>query len=185
MSKPIREVTDAKVLSALSHPLRGRLLDILKVDGPATASTLAERTDQAVGNISHHLKVLAQCELIAEAPELAKDRRERWWRTVPARIRWSSSTFANDASAEAVARAASSRSLEKHFELARAALLADDEDDQSFATDTWLRMTPDELMQLSEQIVEVVHQWADRKIPDDGKERHPTYFFAHGFPAQP
>lgn len=185
MSKPTRDVTDAKVLSALSHPLRGRLLDILKVDGPATASTLAERTDQAVGNISHHLKVLAQCELIAEAPELAKDRRERWWRTIPMRIRWSSDSFAHDASAEAVARAASSRNLEKHFELARAALMADDKDEESFATDTWLRLSADELRQLSEQIVAVVHQWADREIPDDGEDRRPSYFFAHGFPAQP
>ncbi|MGI8880373.1 MAG: ArsR/SmtB family transcription factor [Jatrophihabitans sp.] len=185
MSKPTRDVTDAKVLSALSHPLRSRLLDILKVDGPATASTLAERTDQAVGNISHHLKVLAQCELIAEAPELAKDRRERWWRTIPMRIRWSSESFVDDASAEAVARAASSRNLEKHFELARAALMAEEEDDQTFSTDTWLRMTSEELVQLSEQIVAVVQQWADRDLPDDGQERRPSYFFAHGFPAQP
>ncbi len=46
------------MLAAMTHPLRRRLLTLLKVDGPAMASTLAERTGQAVGNISHHLRVL-------------------------------------------------------------------------------------------------------------------------------
>jgi DNA-binding MarR family transcriptional regulator len=53
---------------------------LLRVHGPSTASAIAERTGQAVGNVSHHLKVLAVGDLIEKAPELAKDRRERWWR---------------------------------------------------------------------------------------------------------
>ena len=59
-----RQITDSRVLAAMSHPLRRRLLDALSLDGPATASTLAEATGQAVGNISHHLKVLATAGLI-------------------------------------------------------------------------------------------------------------------------
>ena len=85
----IRQITDSRVLAAMSHPLRRRLLDILRVDGPATASLLAQRTDQAVGNISHHLKTLVAGDLVREAPELARDRRERWWRLVNAGVRWS------------------------------------------------------------------------------------------------
>lgn len=48
------------------------MLDALTVDGPSTASMLAKRTGQAVGNASHHLKVLAGAGLVEEAPELAK-----------------------------------------------------------------------------------------------------------------
>ena len=47
---------------------------------PSTVGMLAERTDQAAANVSHHLKVLAAADLVTEAPELARDRRERWWR---------------------------------------------------------------------------------------------------------
>src|SRR5689334_24399850 len=53
-------------------------------------SSLAERTDQHVGNVSHHIRALAEVGLVEEAPELAKDRRERWWRLVARSLRWRS-----------------------------------------------------------------------------------------------
>jgi DNA-binding transcriptional ArsR family regulator len=71
---------EARVLSAMSHPVRRRLLQVLTEHGPSTASQLAARTGQAVANVSHHVRVLASCRLVEEAPELARDRRERWWR---------------------------------------------------------------------------------------------------------
>ena len=76
----VRVVTEAKALSAMANPFRSRMMDALKVDGPSTASMLAQRTGQAVGSASHHLKVLAEAGLVEEAPDLARDRRERWWR---------------------------------------------------------------------------------------------------------
>ena len=75
MYRPL--MTDARVLTAMAHPLRRRLLDVLRVHGPGTASVLAERTAQAVGNVSHHMRILAEAGLVEEAPELARDRRER------------------------------------------------------------------------------------------------------------
>ncbi len=55
---------------------------VLTLKGPAVVGTLPEATDQAVGNVSDHLRVLASAELIEETPELARNRRERWWRLV-------------------------------------------------------------------------------------------------------
>jgi DNA-binding transcriptional ArsR family regulator len=66
------DIKDAAVLKAIAHPLRRRLLDVLRVDGPSMPSVLARATDQAVANISHHLRVLADAGLIAEAPERAQ-----------------------------------------------------------------------------------------------------------------
>src|SRR6476620_10809103 len=94
--RDVRVLTEAKALSALAHPLRARIIDALKVDGPSTASQLASRTGQAVGSASHHLKVLAESGLVVEAPELARDRRERWWRLVDPGTRWSRADFADD-----------------------------------------------------------------------------------------
>ncbi|MEO8889898.1 MAG: helix-turn-helix domain-containing protein [Jatrophihabitantaceae bacterium] len=184
-----RQITDARVLSALAHPLRTRLLELFSVDGPATASMLAERTGQAVGNISHHLHVLAKCELIVEAPELARDRRERWWTRPATAIAWSSKDFADDAASEALALTASSINLDRHERHARAWLEVGTEERASwgegpFSTDTWARLTPGELAQCGAEIREVLRRWADDR-PDDGQERASVFLVARGTPARP
>lgn len=115
----VRQISDSRVLAAFTHPVRRRLLDVLKVDGAATVGLLAERTGQAVGNVSHHLKVLAGAGLVEEAPELARDRRERWWRPTSASLRWARADFEDDPVAEAVADAAGSLQLERQAGLVR------------------------------------------------------------------
>ena len=47
--RDVRQVTDSRVLAAMSHPLRRRLLDVLAVYGPQPVGALAERTGQAPG----------------------------------------------------------------------------------------------------------------------------------------
>lgn len=185
-----RQITDSRVLAALAHPLRRRLMDALAVDGPATASMLAELTGQAVGNISHHLHTLAASELIVEAPELAKDRRERWWRQASAGFRWTSSDFADDSTGEAIARAASSLNLERQVQHVRDWASAGSEDrawwrEGPFATGTWMHLTAPELEQLGREVIELLDRWGKRELPDDGAERRTVFAFAHGIPARP
>ncbi|MEV4657480.1 metalloregulator ArsR/SmtB family transcription factor [Micromonospora sp. NPDC049301] len=189
-SPDVRQVTDSRVLAAMAHPLRRRLMDVLKVHGPSTVGMLAEHTDQAPANVSHHLKVLAAGELVAEAPELARDRRERWWRLVTRGVRWSNTDFDADPAARAVADAATSLNLDRHVALARAWHGADEAaqaawDDGPFSTDRWLHLTPDELAELSREMIDLLARWADREVPDDGRDRHPVFVFAHGVPARP
>jgi DNA-binding transcriptional ArsR family regulator len=186
----VRQVTDSKALAAMSHPLRRRLIDMLKVHGPATASMLAERTGQAVGNVSHHLQVLAAGTLIEPAPELARDRRERWWRLRSAGLRWSTSDFGDDPAGEAVASAAQSLNLDHHTGLVRAWFAASEAErkawgDGPFSTDKWLRLTPAELAELGAEVIELLARWSRRDIPDDGRQRDPVFVFAFGVPAQP
>ena len=179
---------DAEVLRAMAHPLRRRLLDVLRVDGPGTASALAAATGSAVGNVSHHLKVLAGAGLVAEAPELARDRRERWWRLAVDRLQWSTTDFAEDPAAAAAGVAAESLGLARQIELVRAwaqdpAAHTAPWGDAAFATDSWLRLTPEELSALSRELLAVVDRWRER--PDDGQERRPVFLLARGFPARP
>jgi DNA-binding transcriptional ArsR family regulator len=187
-----RQITDSRVLAALSHPLRRRLLDILRVGGPATVSVLAERTGQAVGNVSHHMKVLATADLVAEAPDLARDRRERWWQVDSPGIRWRSDDFRGDPTTEAVVRAAESLNLERQVSLVRAWQAAGDEERAAwptgpFATDKWLRLTPAELEELSREVIDLFQRWQERAgaAAADGLERQPVFVFAHGVPGQP
>jgi len=188
MTDETRRITDSRTLAALTHPVRRRLLDVLKVDGPATASMLAERTGQAVGNVSHHLHTLAACDLVAEAPELARDRRERWWRLAVRATRWESKDFGGDAASEAIELAASSHGLDRQVGFVRAYLAAGDHDawpTGPFSTDTWLRVTDAELAEFAAEVIDLYRRWGDRELPDDGQERHPVFAFARAVPAQP
>lgn len=187
----MQTLTEARALSALAHPLRSRILDVLSVDGPATASVLAARTDQAVGNISHHLKILAAARLVEEAPELARDRRERWWRLSSPGTRWSTADLADDPAALDASLAAERLALTRQHERARAWLDEGRPDDvwadAAFASQWWFRLTPEELRTLSSELLAVLERWKDRESDADREdaEQRPVLVYARGFPAQP
>lgn len=185
----VPRVTDSRVLAAMSHPLRRRLLDVLRVHGPATASALAGRTGQAVANISHHVRVLGAAGLIVEAPELARDRRERWWRLAAPAIAWAIGDFDGDPAGQMVASAAASLSLDRQASLVRAWHAVREErpawNGAAFSVDKWLHLSPAELTELEQEILAVLSRWERRDLPDDGQAREPVFLFAHGVPAQP
>lgn len=181
---------DAKTLAAMAHPVRRRLLRQLSVNGPATASMLAERTDQLVGNVSHHLKVLAECGLIEEAPELAQDKRSRWWRSVRMTLSWSMPDANADAAEYAVATAAESVNLDQHMAWVRDWIGARDSyskhwSEASAATDGWSHATPEELADLTGELIGVITRFCSRDIPEDGRHREPVFVFAHAAPGRP
>ncbi|MCX4744328.1 helix-turn-helix domain-containing protein [Kitasatospora sp. NBC_01287] len=74
---------DARNLRGIAHPLRVRILGILRTDGPATASMLARRLDVNTGATSYHLRQLAEHGFITEVPARGA-RRERWWQAAHA-----------------------------------------------------------------------------------------------------
>ncbi|MEU3959799.1 helix-turn-helix domain-containing protein [Streptomyces buecherae] len=82
---------DAAALKALTHPLRIRLLGLLRQDGPATASELAVRTGESSASTSYHLRVLAKYAFVAEAEH--RDGRERRWRAVHAVTSWNNTAM--------------------------------------------------------------------------------------------
>lgn len=78
---PTRIVPDVVAVRALAHPVRTRMLGLLRLDGPATATQLALRLDLNSGAASYHLRQLEQHGFIAEDTERGT-KRERWWRAV-------------------------------------------------------------------------------------------------------
>ncbi|MFE7507703.1 ArsR/SmtB family transcription factor [Promicromonospora sp. NPDC057488] len=66
-------------VQALAHPIRFALLRLLREDGPATASGLAQRVGHSSGVTSYHLRTLADAGLVVEDEELG-NRRDRWWK---------------------------------------------------------------------------------------------------------
>lgn len=71
------------MLKAMANPLRRRIFATLAAMDAARAADLAGRLEVPANSLSFHLRVLAEAGLIEEAPELAKDRRDRVWRVMP------------------------------------------------------------------------------------------------------
>ena len=72
---------DPRSLRGLAHPLRMRLLGMLREDGPATASGLAARIGESSGATSYHLRQLAAYGFVVDDPDRGTAR-ERWWKAV-------------------------------------------------------------------------------------------------------
>jgi DNA-binding transcriptional ArsR family regulator len=72
-------VPTPRQLRALTHPVRLRMLGILRMEGPKTATSLAQRLGLNTGATSYHLRQLADHGFIEDDAERGTGR-ERWWR---------------------------------------------------------------------------------------------------------
>ncbi len=89
----------ATAIRVLAHPLRSRLLSALRLDGPATATGLAERLETNTGATSYHLRKLASVGLVEETGEGRG--RERWWRPTTEMHDWTDDAIEGDPDAKA------------------------------------------------------------------------------------
>lgn len=65
-------------LRALAHPVRLRMLGLLRLEGPATATVLATRLGLNTGATSYHLRQLAAHGFVVDDEDRGNGR-ERWW----------------------------------------------------------------------------------------------------------
>lgn len=72
-------ITDPQRVRALAHPLRLELLDVLKIEGEATATRCAELTSESVASCSFHLRMLAKYGFVEEVER--PGRQKPWRRT--------------------------------------------------------------------------------------------------------
>ena len=68
-----------QALKALTHPVRLRMLGLLRLEGPATATQLAARLGLNTGATSYHLRQLAQHGFVVDDEERG-NARDRWWK---------------------------------------------------------------------------------------------------------
>jgi DNA-binding transcriptional ArsR family regulator len=182
MSPRLRNIDDAQVLRAMAHPLRLRLIGSLRKEGPATASELGRRLGESSGATSYHLRILDKYGFVED--DAARNRgRERWWRAVDEGMEWSLDT---DDPGMIEADRALGRQLVSEY--ARWLRRWNDELPEwnrtwraaSNSTDQWFELTPDELRQLSDEVLAVLERYSDRRVPGDGTERAIVLF--HAFP---
>jgi DNA-binding transcriptional ArsR family regulator len=63
----LRQVTDARTMRALAHPVRIALLEMLSLEGAMTATEVGERISESPTTCSFHLRQLAKYGFVEEA----------------------------------------------------------------------------------------------------------------------
>lgn len=166
-------VLDARTLRALAHPVRMRLIGLLRKHGPSTATRLAERLGVNSGTASYHLRQLGGAGLVEEDSERG-NARERWWRSVHRRT-WLNDPGLADREPEAtlaylqsVAAAYTTRTQRALDELQTMPRVWRDTFDMS---DWVLRLTPEEASSLYEEVRGVVGRY--RQDTPDGAASAP------------
>ncbi|WP_157252880.1 winged helix-turn-helix domain-containing protein [Nonomuraea typhae] len=179
---------DAAALKALTHPLRIRLLTLLRQDGPATASELAARTGGTSASTSYHLRVLAKYAFVAEAEH--RDRRERRWRAAHLVTSWSNKAMDAGPQSRAFVGFARRRQIE-HLEtsLARheadlaAGRLGQEWVEPSDINDLLLRLTPESLAELRQELTRKAAELTTRDAADPRAAQ--VVFLIAGLPLAP
>ena len=158
-------------LRALSHPVRLRMLGILRVEGPATATTLAERLGLNTGATSYHLRQLAQHGFIEDDAERG-NARDRWWRaahesthTRPADARSEEERDTYDAFLQAVA-VVQSQNLQRAVAINRT--LPVEWAEASSFSDWILRLTPARAKELKQALVAVIEGFDENDEETEG-----------------
>ena len=78
MARP--ELHDPRVLRAIAHPVRSRILTELDASGSLRAADVAALLGIPANSASFHLRQLAKFGLVEEDPEAARDKRDRVWK---------------------------------------------------------------------------------------------------------
>ena len=178
----LRQIQDAELLHAMAHPLRLRLLGVLRKEGPATASELGRRLGELSALTSYHLRELAKYGFIEEAPELNRGRMKHW-RAVEEGIEWSTDT--DDAGLVEASSVLGRVMVAEYARWLRRWFAEEPAWDRKWragaeSLDQWFELTPDELRSLCVEVTAVLERYADRRTPRDGTERAIVLF--HAFP---
>lgn len=193
---PDRELhPDVAQLRALGHPVRLRIVGLLRSRGPATASGLAARLGLNSGATSYHLRQLAAAGLIEDDHERG-NARDRWWKAAYQTTRTSSEGVEDP---EALA------ALRSYHDIVVGAMVRQLQEsvaerpdlprrwvDSIDASDWRLTVTPDQARQVSERLHKVLDEAAAEfgAPPSDtgatdtaATDTAPVTYQLHTFPA--
>jgi DNA-binding transcriptional ArsR family regulator len=156
------KLTDVRMLRGIAHPMRNRILEEMGAGGAMRAADVAERLGIPANQASFHLRQLAKYGLVEEAPELARDGRDRVWRLVHES---GMSVNLDDLARQEGGRAAVAVFRKQWSADAHAAIDRADQHDGR-AADTMvavsvhaLRLTKDEAKELAGEINDLVDGW--------------------------
>ena len=173
-------------LRALTHPVRLRILGILRTEGPTTATALAERLGLNTGATSYHLRQLAQHGFIVDDEERGTGR-ERWWRAAPASTRTDFETLTRPEDQEALDAylqtvvVVYTQMLQQMIE--ERATLPEQWRNASTLSDWRCRLNPEQAERLINTVSDLIEEFeAAEELPADDPDGVPYTIMFHGFP---
>ncbi|MFE6665153.1 winged helix-turn-helix domain-containing protein [Streptomyces sp. NPDC057697] len=188
---------DAHSLRGLAHPLRVRILEVLRSDGPATATMLANRLGEDSGNMSWHLRQLATHGFIAEDKERGT-KRERWWFALHKYIAVEQSDFLSEQELRGLLSTLKKAVITEQF---RRAEEFTDQDwparwQEAAAVGYWrFRLSSSELGELRTELAALFERWEARRAEDpersdgedgpDARDVQDVVLQFQGFPYRP
>lgn len=178
---------DPRILRAIAHPHRNRILFEMYAAGPLRAADIARRVGIPANRASFHLRQLAKYGLIVEAPEEARDRRDRVWRLVDEdgiSFR-SEDMLAQPGGAAAMAVYQRSARAWGHL-LVDLSTAPEDPGLEKYVSNGSLRFTQEELAEYAEEVHELTRRWRERtQGTDDGRTLYSVYQLVQPYPDQP
>jgi DNA-binding transcriptional ArsR family regulator len=172
---------DPRILRAIAHPTRNRVLHELTAVGPLRAADVAARLDIPANQASFHLRQLAKYGLIEEAPEASSDRRDRVWQAVdPHGLTFSTREMARQPGGPAAVKVFR-RSAEAHaHELVASAYREQPEGEAtgSSISEYTILLDPDRARRLDAELQEVLQRYVSsgREDSQDPSLRSWSYF---------
>jgi len=161
---PRIRLTDPRAMRAYAHPLRLKLVGLLRKGGPHTATQAAAALGDTVPNCSFHLRQLAKYGLVERAA--AADGRERPWRATAMTTSWDDS--GRDPATSAAADHLTATIITGYFDLAQAWL-----DRRAAESAEWrevtgigdqtLYVTSDELTDIHAKLDEILEAYRPRQ----------------------
>lgn len=152
----------------MAHPLRLEILDLVRRQGPLTATQVSDEVGESPANCSFHLRTLAKYGFIEEVPDVKG--RSRPWRA--ADLDWSVDEDAPDPDERRAAR--SFAAAMRMSTMRRAERWDSDRDlfpeewrDASFAGEVSVPLTAAELKQVGAELFAILHRYRGRPPPED------------------
>jgi DNA-binding transcriptional ArsR family regulator len=152
-------------LRALSHPTRLKMLMLLRLEGPATATGLAQELKLNTGATSYHLRQLAEHGFIEEDTDRG-DARDRWWKaaheSTRAGLRFGDPDEAE--SAESYLQSVAMMYTEALMQaVAERRYLPRPWQEASTTSDWHLRLTPQRAEQLTDALAALIDTWSEQE----------------------
>jgi DNA-binding transcriptional ArsR family regulator len=162
---------DARMLRALAHPLRMRMIELLQADGPATATGLGKRVGESSGTTSWHLRLLAEAGLVEEDRERG-NKRERWWRSTQGATNMRVADFIDDPDLAGPLDSFLRSMIEQRYQaesrfLSELPRWMDEWYDKAIFSDVRLSLTPEEAAAMSAEVNAVVDRYRRDARPGD------------------
>lgn len=153
---------DPRILRAIAHPTRNRVLHELSAAGSLRAADIARRIDIPANQASFHLRQLAKYGLVEEDPDAARDRRDRVWRMVdPDGIRFRTSDMLARPGGRAAYTVFQRNAIEWGRHLVERALDQAETPVKKSVSEWSLLLSAEESEQLMEELGAVVERYRD------------------------